>query len=236
MDLALRPIPPYSFLVATISTEQASKRCKWRKDMGIFVTLRTLTVFLWGFLMAAAAVAGEEHKVKIEVAVSDDGQEDTTFEWHGDGSEIEDLEVGESKTITDDDGNEVTITRTGDGLEIEVDGKNIELMHMASDINVDVLHDKGAHVVIHGEHDSEDVTKEKHKRVKIIKSQGSDGITIISGDEIDEETRARLEEVLKNAGKDGTVLFIDGSELSGDEQAQRRREVRVIRKEVDVTN
>ena len=204
--------------------------------MGIFVTLRTLTVFVWVFLIATAAVAGEEHKMKIEVAVSDEGEAHKTFEWHGDGSEIDDLEVGESKTITDDDGNEVTMTRTEDGLEIEVDGKNIELMHMGSDIDVDVLHDKGTNVVIHGDHESEDVTIEKHKRVKIIKSHDSDGVTIISSDKIDEETRARLEEVLKDAGTDGTVMFIDGSELSGDEQAQRKREVRVIKKEVDVTN
>ena len=206
------------------------------QKIGVFVKLRTMTVFLWVFLIAAAAVAGEEHKMKIEVAVTGDGEEHKTFEWHGDGSEIDDLEVGESKTITDDDGNEVTMTRTEDGLEIEVEGKNIELMHMGSDIDVDVMHDTGANVVIHGEHDSEDVTIEKHKRVKIIRSHDSDGVTIISGDAIDEETRARLEEVLKDAGTDGTVKFIDGSELSGDEQAQRKREVRVIKKEFDVTN
>jgi len=206
------------------------------QKIGVFVKLRTMTVFLWVFLIAAAAVAGEEHKVKIEVAVTGDGEEHKSFEWHGDGSEIDDLEVGESKTITDDDGNEVTMTRTEDGLEIEVEGKNIELMHMGSDIDVDVMHDKGANVVIHGEHDSEDVTIEKHKRVKIIRSHDKDGVTIISSDAIDEETRARLEEVLKDAGTDGTVMFIDGSELSGDEQAQRKREVRVIKKEFDVTN
>ena len=200
------------------------------------MTLRTLTVFFWGFLIATAAVAGEEHKMKIEVAISGDGEEHNTFEWHGDGSELNDLEVGESKTIIDDDGNEVMMTRTEDGLEIEVDGKNIELMHMGGDIDIDVLHEKGANVVIHGEHDSEDVTIEKHKRVKIIKSHDGDGVTIISSDTIDEDTRARLEEVLKDAGTDGTVMFIDGSELSGDEQAQRKREVRVIKKEVDVTN
>jgi hypothetical protein len=200
------------------------------------VTPRTLTVFLWCFLIATAAVAGEESKMKIEVAVSGDGEEHKTFEWHGDSSEIDDLEVGESKTIIDDDGNEVTMTRTEDGLEIEVDGKHIELMHMGGDVDVDVMHDKGANVVIHAEHDSEDVTIEKHKRVKIIGSHDSDGVTIISSDKIDEETRARLEEVLKDAGTDGTVIFIDGSESGGDEQAQSKREVRVIKKEVDVTN
>ena len=206
------------------------------QKLGILVTLKTLTVIFWGFLIAAAAVAGEEHKMKIEVAISGDGEEHKTFEWHGDGSEIDDLEVGESKTITDDDGNEVTMTRTEDGVEIEVDGKKIELMHMGSGIGADVMHEKGAKVVIHGEHESEDVTIEKHKSFKIIKSHDDDGITIISGDKIDAKTRARLEEVLKDAGKDSTITFIDGSELSGDEQAHSKREVRVIRKEVDVTN
>ena len=42
--------------------------------------------------------------------------------------------------------------------------------------------------------------------------------------------------VLKEAGKDGEVLFIDGSELSGDERAERKHEVRIIKKEIDVTN
>ena len=202
------------------------------------MTLRTFTVFLWGCLIATAAVAGEQHKMKIEVAVSGDGEEH--FEWHGDGTEIDDLEVGESKTIVNDDGNEITMTRTEDGMEIEVDGKNIELMHMGSDsdvdVVVDVLHEKGANVFIHGEHESEDVMVDSHKSVKIVKSHDSDGVTIISGDEIDEETRARLEEVLKGAGKDGTVMFIDGSEFSGDEQAQGKHKVHIIKKEVDVTN
>jgi hypothetical protein len=200
------------------------------------VTLRTFTVFLWGCLIATAAIAGEQHKMKIEVAVSGDGEEQEVFEWHSDGSEIDDLKIGESKTITDDDGNEITMTRTEDGMEIEVDGENIELMHMGSDIDVDVLHDKNAKVFIHGEHESEDVMVESHKSVKIVKTHDSDGVTIISGDEIDEETRARLEEVLKDAGKDGKVMFLDGSELSGDEQAHGKHEVRIIKKKVDVTN
>jgi len=204
------------------------------KKLGNVVKLRTLTLFLWGFLVATAAVAGEEHKMKIEVAVSGDGEEH--FEWHGDGSEIDDLEVGESKTIVDEDGNEITMTRTENGMEIEVDGENIEIMNVGHDIDVDVLHEKGANVFIHGEHESEDVKIESHKSVKIIKTHDSDGVTIISSDEIDEETRARLEEVLKDAGKEGTVMFIDGSELSGDEQVHGKHEVRIIRKKVDVTN
>ncbi len=181
------------------------------------MALRTFTVFLWGCLIATAAVAGDKHKMKIKVAVDGDAGEQKVFEWHGDGTTIDDLEVGESKTITDDDGNEITLTRTEDGLDIEVEGERIEVMHP-------------------GDADSEDTVVKEHKTVKVIKAGHDGGVTIISSDAIDEETRARLAEILKEAGKDGEILFIDGSELHGDEQAGTRREVRVIRKKTDVTN
>ena len=108
------------------------------------MALRTLTLFFWGCLIATAAVAGEQHKMKTEVAVDGDGEDHRVFEWRGDGTTIDDLDVGESKTI-------------------------------------------------------------------------------IANDEIDDETRARLEDVLKEAGKDGEIMFIDGSEPGGDEQAGTRR-------------
>ena len=183
---------------------------------GMNVSLRTFTVFLWGCLIATAAVAGDKHQMKIKVAVDGDGEESKVFEWHGDGTTIDDLEVGESKTITDDDGNEITLTRTGKGLDIEVEGEHIEVMHPGGE--------------------NEDVIIEKHKKVKVIKGGRDGGITIISSDAIDEETRARLAEVLAEAGQDGEIVFIDGSEMQGDEQAGTRREVRVIRKKTDVTN
>lgn len=44
------------------------------KVMGTNVTLRTFTVFLWAFLIATAAIAGEEHRTHIKVAVDGDGK------------------------------------------------------------------------------------------------------------------------------------------------------------------
>ncbi len=182
------------------------------------MNLRTFTVFLWGCLIATAAVAGPQHRMKIEVAVDGDDKDHKVFEWHGDGTEVDDLEIGESKTITDDDGNEVTLTRTEDGLDIEVEGERISVLQSADDSQ------------------TEDVIVRKHKTVKVIKADHEGSVTIISSEAIDDETRARLEEVLKEAGKDGDVVFIDGSELHGHEQAGTRREVRVIRRKTDVTN
>ena len=194
------------------------------------MTLRAFIVIAWCCLIAAAAVAGEEHKTHIKIAIDGEGESHRSFEWTSDDSDFDlhNLEVGESRTLTDDDGKEVVVTREENGLVFDVDGEKIELMHLNETVDVEVLHD---------DHDGENVfIKEHNTEVHMIKADSSDGVTIISGDEIDDETRAKIEEALKEAGKDGNVLFIDGSELSGDEQAQSKREVRIIKKKVDVTD
>ncbi len=183
-------------------------------------------MIFWCCLIATAAVAGEEHKMKVKVVTdSGDGSEPRVVEWHDDGTTIDDLEVGESKTITDDHGNEITLTRTEKGLEVEVEGENIELPH-----------DKHANMVFIGDGDTEDVIIKEHKMIKVVKADHDAGVTIISKDEIDDETRAKIEKLLKESGKDVEVMFIDGSELHGEDHAGSRREVRVIKKKSDATN
>ena len=80
------------------------------------------------------------------------------------------------------------------------------------------------------------VVVEKSKNVRIIKTDDAAGVTIISSSAIDDETRAKLEAVLKEAGKDGEVVFIDGSELTGDARAHSEHDVRIIKKKVEKTN
>lgn len=174
------------------------------------MTLRPFAVFIWGCLIATAAMAGEEHRTQIKIEVDGENSKHRVIEFDGQDSDINlhDLEVGESQTLTDKSGQEVVVTRTEDGLEFDVEG----------------------------EHETEDVIVRKHKKMHVIKTQNSSGVTIISGDEIDDATRAKIEAALKEAGKDGDVQFIDGSELGGETQAHGEREVRIIRKEIDVTN
>lgn len=178
--------------------------------------------------MAAAAVAGDEQRTEIEIAVEGDASQHRVFRFDSAESDIDlhAMAVGESQVITDSDGNEVTVSRTEKGLEFDVEGEKIEIADM------DGEHD---FAMIHEAHD-EDVVVEKHKQVRMIKTSGADSVTIISDNEIDDATRAALEKVLEDAGKDGDVVFIDGTELSGDEQAHGNREVRIIKKEIDVTN
>ena len=101
-----------------------------------------------------------------------------------------------------------------------------------------------AHEGRHGEHavellvDGSDVVVAKDvKQVRVMKSHGTDGVTIISGKAIDAATRQRIAEVLSASGNPGEITFIDGSDLhDGEHQAGTRQEVRIIKKEVDVTN
>ncbi len=186
------------------------------------MNLRAITLFLWCCLIGTAAIAGEERETKI--VIKTDGGEDGTFEWvsHDTNADFSNLEVGESKTVTGDDGKEVTVTRTDQGLEFDIGGKKIEMPHFGD-----------AEHMIHKMHKDGDVVVDKSKNVRIIKADSTEGVTIISTNEIDDETRAKLEKVLKEAGTEGDIMFLDGSELRGDEQAGAHG-VHIIKKKIEV--
>ena len=186
--------------------------------------------------MGAAAVAGEEYRTRIEIAVEDDasGQQAFHFDSQDAGFDLHSMAVGATRTVTDRSGTTADIRRTADGFEFDVNGRIIDLKD---------LHEPG----VHGEHEVEmhvddgdhDVSVVKDvRKVKMIKTDNSDGVTVISGKEIDEATRERIREALRSAGQNDEVLFIDGREFDADIEAQTHgnHEVRVIRKEIDVTN
>jgi hypothetical protein len=190
--------------------------------------------------MASAAIAGEQHETHIKIVTDD--TDAGVFEWQSSdpGADFSDLAVGESRTLTGDDGTDVTVTRTGEGLEFDIDGKKIELAEFVGDgdvtVDIDVHDDGDGKHIVREIHKDGDVVIEKSKNVRIIKTDDDADVTIISSDAIDDATRARIEAVLKDAGKDGEILFIDGSELGGDAQAHGEHDVRIIRKEVEKTN
>ncbi len=201
------------------------------------MNFRALVVFFWACLIGTAAVAGEERQTRIEIAVDDDaaGEQTFVFDSQEAGFDLHSLAVGESRTLTDKSGNIADVRRTADGFEFNVNGKTINVDDMPA---MDGMH--GAHdVEMHVDHADSTVTKTRDvKKVKIIKTGDAEGVTVISGREIDAATRERIREVLQSAGQDGEVQFIDGSELKADSGAEMhgRHEVRIIKKEVDVTD
>ena len=49
---------------------------------------KTLALFFWVFLIASAAIAGEEHRTRIEIAVNDDVSGGQSFVFDSKDSEI----------------------------------------------------------------------------------------------------------------------------------------------------
>lgn len=177
------------------------------------MNVRAVTVFFWGFLVATAAMASEEYRSEIKIAVDSDGGEPQVFEWHSDDpdADLSRLEVGETRTLSGVDGRDATVTRTDNGLEFNIDGRTIEMPH------------EYRHATINSS-----------KRIKVIKTDRTDGVTIISSGELDATTRSKIEAALDEAGQGGEVIYLDGSELSGAEQVHGEHEV-IIRKEIETT-
>lgn len=190
-------------------------------------------------LVAAASQAGEERKSRIEIAIDDDttGEQLFVFDSEDTGFDLQSMVVGESRNITDRFGNTADLRRTEKGFELDLDGKTIEI----PTFDVEDMHELGG---IHDEHEvkmliggSDKVVVTDIDEVRVLKSDSADGITIISGSEIDTATRERIEEALSASGRDGKVTYIDGSDLhDGEHQANRTSKVRIIKKRVDVTN
>ena len=187
------------------------------------MNIRALVVFCWACLIGTAAIAGEEHRTRIEIEVDDDtaGHQTFKFDSADSGFNLHDLAVGETRVLTGESGNTAQVTRTEDGFEMEVNGRKIDL----SD-----LQDLG------GAHEEHEI--EHRKTIRMIKTDDKDAVTIISGDAIDEATRERIREALASSGQDSEIVFIDNTELDagGAHQAHERREVRIIKKKDDATD
>jgi hypothetical protein len=196
------------------------------------VKIKKYVVLFWAFLLATAAVAGEEHRTHIEIAVEDDGSGERSFTFDSDdaGFDLQSLAVGETRAVTDASGNVANVSRTEAGFEVEVAGETINLGDPGTDEDFAMHMHDDAHAV---DVDT-DVLIEGSKQIRIVKKgDAADNVTVISGGAIDDATRQRIREALASAGMDTEVEFIDSTEFDTN---GARKEVHIIRKELDVTN
>ena len=172
------------------------------------------------FLVPVIVIADDvEKEVEMKVVVAGDDHE--TIEWDIDSTDFEmsDLAVGESRVIENDSGRTITLTRTDSGMQVDVDGKTVEIpdisahavMLDASDIDVEMIGHEVAGdvaVAVAGTH--------------AIRAHPPEGVTILSATPLDDSVRESIRSVLISAGIDEEVRFVDGSE--------KRHEVRVIKR------
>ena len=180
------------------------------------------------FLTFGSAMAQEvEKKMELKVVVQgDENAGPTEMHWVSDDAELDNLAVGESRTLTGESGEEVTVTRTADGMQFEVEGETINVPEMSG------MGDHGKHMVFvskEGAHDMEaediDVRVIGHGS-GMMQAHHSEGVTIISAEPLDESTKDSIRSVLISAGNDDEVIFIDGSD--------ENRQVKVIKKKIQV--
>jgi len=153
-------------------------------------------------LVSLVAVAGESEK-NMEIKVVKVGHgDDVEINWSGKVVDLEGLAVGEQRVLADESGEPLTVTRTEEGLSFLVDGETIALPD-------------------HGEHD----VHMMHGGPRAMKMHRDDGITIISGEPLDDSVKETIRSVLVSAGRDDAVRFVDGSGKS--------KRVKVVRKHVE---
>ena len=197
---------------------------------GFFLVVGVLLALLFSGMTLSAEYI---HERKLQIAI-DDGTGDGQFFIDmddGDALDLDDLQLGETRSVVDNNGRPILITRTENGIELNVDGKQIALPDVTqavdanwvagvADVEVDVAH-----------------------AVRVERFGSERGVTIISGKEIDEATRSGIRSLLSSAGYSSDVNFVDGESMAiridgaqGAMQQDVHRHVKVISKEVSATN
>ncbi len=186
---------------------RASRRYReqiWGNDMNS-VKLATLAI-----LMAfGAAVANEEVERKMEVKVVVEGDVATdasAVHWSSDTMDfdLQDLSVGETRSIDSESGQPVTVTRGEDGYTFDIDGQSIVIPDIG---------EQAAHMAFI---DTDDMDRDIDVQIvgdgHAMGPHPADGVTIISSKPLDASVRESIKSVLMSAGNDDEVTFIDGSE------------------------
>jgi hypothetical protein len=182
------------------------------------MTNRMKVAALAVFLAPGAALADDpsqdiDHEVEMQVIVAADAHGTSTVHFDSSqlGFNMEDLAVGETRVIENDAGRQVSMTRTENGIQVDVDGRTIEVPHISMmaapvdvgdiDVDVEVIESdvpSSVAIALGGTH--------------AIRAVPPDGVMIMSPTPLDASVRESIRSVLISAGIDEEVRFIDGSE------------------------
>ena len=163
-----------------------------------------LGVFFTG--MACSTLAGEDakHVMAVEV-IGDDTSNTTSFFLDSEdlGFELDDLQVGETRSIVDESGRSILISRNEDGFSFNIDGKVIDLPDI---VNVDV--DTAS---MHWVADDLEVEGGVHviRDVKVETLHGDGNTVVLSPKPIDAATQQAIKSLLESSGYGSDVEFID---------------------------
>jgi hypothetical protein len=123
------------------------------------------------------------------------------------GFNLHDMQEGENRSIIDESGRSVLVTRTADGFTFNIDGEIVEMPALF-----------GGYHAMAGSEDGEEVDVNVHvmHRAQFAGRHDMDGTMIISGKPIDEATQQQIKLLLESAGHESEVNFIDREDAHGE--------------------
>jgi hypothetical protein len=168
--------------------------------------MNSRTVLLGALLigLAGSAMAGDDAKMKMAIeVVGSDGVNGKHFMIKSDDLDfdLEDMQVGESRSIIDELGQNILVTRSEDGFSFNIDGETIELPDFQS----------GEHGGMHWAAGGEDSDIDFHvmRDVNVTTMNEMSGTMIMSPKPIDAATQQAIKSLLESAGYGSEVNFID---------------------------
>ncbi len=186
--------------------------------------LRYLTLVLASLGLASVALAGEEMKTKMAIALIDsDSNGELRLELDSDdlGFNLHDMQEGENRSIVDKSGRTILVTREADGYKFEVEGKTIKMPLFDGE-------HCGATWV--GDGDMTGVDVRVMHDTSMASAHSMEGVMIVSEKPIDEATQQAIRSMLQSAGHGSEVRFIDTDGPHGGPHM-----IKVIEKKVEVT-
>ena len=187
------------------------------------INLKTVASMVAILCFAAASVSGEELKTKMHIKVigdSPDGAIEIKLDSDDMDFDLHDMQVGENRSMVDELGKSILVTREENGFSFNVDGETVEVPAFDGENHGAVWASK--------DHD-QDVDVHVMRDVNFIKAESMDGIMIMSGKPIDEATQQAIKSLLESAGHGSDVNFIDHERHDGSSEHQ----VRVLKKVIE---
>ena len=147
--------------------------------------------------LAGIALAGEDVQIVIN-------SEELGFDLR----DLHGMQEGENRSIVDESGRNILITREADGFTLNIDGEIIELPMLF-----------GGHHAMAWSEDGDEVDVNVHvmHRTQFAGRHGMDGTMIISRKPIDDATQQQIKLLLESAGYENDVNFIDREAVHGEQ-------------------
>ena len=181
-------------------------------------------------LLSGVAIAQDEtvqvdQAIKIHVVNGDSAGDGFTLDWTSSDPDmdLENMQIGESRSFVDDDGRSIVVTRQEDGMNFNVDGESIVMPHFenAHTTSVAMISADGVSSIDH------DVDVQVIDGGHMMASPVTQGVMIVTKDPLDAATQESIRAVLQSAGNTDEITFIDRG--GADQQ------VKVVRKTIEIT-